>query len=277
MLRIEEHGPVIKLLMARPILGHAFYHTAAYWVDGLLVDTGCAFTAPELRRAVASLPLQQIVNTHCHEDHIGGNALLARARGVPILAHPLTLPILANPRRQYLQPYRRLFWGWPPPWQGRTVGEWVETARYHFRVIHTPGHSPDHIALYEPERGWLFSGDAFIGGQDRSARLDYDIYAIIDSLKTMAALDLSMLFPGSGTVRSDPVASLRLKIAALEELGAEVRRLHAEGFGVRAIKQRLLGHDSYIRYLTLGHFSGSNLIRVYLRAGSAPGDAGPDG
>ena len=272
MLRVERHGPVYECLLARPILGHAYYHTAAYWVDGLLVDSGCAFTARELRQALASLPLAQIANTHSHEDHIGGNAELQRARGgVPIFAHPLALPVLANPRLQYLQPYRRFFWGWPQPSQGSALGEWVETERHHFQVIPTPGHSPDHVALYEPDEGWLFSGDAFIGGRDRAGRLDYDLYAIIDSLNKLAALDAAVLFPGSGTVRTDPTAALRRKAQDLQELGEEVRRLHAQGLSVGTIKRRLLGPEPYIRWLTLGHFSGAHLIRGFLSESPEPG------
>jgi len=266
MIEVEGHGPVVKFRAARSILGRAVYHTAAYWVDGLLIDTGCAFTATELLKAEASLSVEQIVNTHSHEDHIGGNALLQRVRDAPILAHPLTLPILAHPRLQYLQPYRRFFWGWPQPSRGSPVGEWVVTTRYRFQVVHTPGHSPDHICLYEPEQGWLFAGDAYISGRERAVRPDCNIYAVIASLKKLAALHLTCLFPGSGTVRTDPIVDIERKIAYLEELGAEVRRLHDMGFSVRGIKKQLLGRDPYITYLTHGHFKGSYLIKAYLKS-----------
>lgn len=265
MLQRQSYDAVQAFIMSRPILGHSFYQTAAYWVDGLLVDSGCFHTARQLLLATAGLPLAQVVNTHGHEDHIGANALLQKERGARVLAHPLALPILANPRRQHLHPYRRLFWGWPQPSAGLAAGAWVETERHRFRVIPTPGHSPDHIALHEPERGWLFSGDAFIGGRDRTARPDYDIQAIIASLKRMAALEPTLLFQGSGTVREDPTPELQRKIAYLEELGAEVRRLHAQGLGVPAIQKRLLGRDPYIRWLTLGHFRGEHLVRAYLQ------------
>jgi glyoxylase-like metal-dependent hydrolase (beta-lactamase superfamily II) len=268
MLHVTEHGPVVAFRAARSILGRGFYFTAAYWVDGLLIDSGCRFTAPELLRALPpdTRPTRLIVNTHSHEDHIGANGLLQRARGSAIQAHPLTLPILANPRLQYLHLYRRVFWGWPLPSSGEAIGEWVETPHYRFQVIHTPGHSPDHICLYEPEQGWLFSGDAYIGGRDRAARADYDIYSIIESLKTLATLRLSSLFPGSGTVRTDdPAADIRRKILHMEELGAQVHMLHQQGYNVAAIQKRLLGPETSIFYLTLGHFRGSHLVRAYLR------------
>ncbi len=272
MLTVEEQGQVVKFCAGRAVLGRTFYHTAAYWVDGLLIDSTCAFTAQELLRALASLAVHQIVNTHSHEDHIGANGVLQKTRALAIWAHPLTLPILANPRLQHLQLYRRFFWGWPQPSQGKPVGEWVETGHYRFRVIHTPGHSPDHICLHEPQQGWLFSGDAYIGGQDRAARPDYDIYAVIASLKKLAGLHVTALFPGSGTVRvNDPVADIQRKIAYLEELGEKVRGLHAKGFSERAIVERLLGQEPSITYLTLGHFRRSHLIRAFLQGPSSIG------
>jgi len=148
MLKVEQHGAVVKFLSARTILGRAFYHTAAYCVDGLLIDTGCAHAAPELLRSLDSLPVAQIVNTHSHEDHIGANGPLQRERGATIWAHALALPILADPKLQHLQLYRRFFWGWPEPSQASPVGEWLETRQYRFQVIHTPGHSPGSISLY---------------------------------------------------------------------------------------------------------------------------------
>ncbi len=265
MLRAQERGPVRKFLSARSIFGRAFYHAAAYWVDGLLIDSGCAYTAMELSDATSLLRLEQIVNTHSHEDHIGANGLLQQRRGASVLAHRLALPVLANPRLQPLQFYRRLFWGWPEPSRGTSVGSWLETEHYHFEVIATPGHSPDHICLYEPEQGWLFSGDAFIGGGERAARPDYDIYAIIASLRKLAALRVSLLFPGSGTVREDPVSAIRRKIEHLEGLGAEIRRLHQQGRDVKEIKRQVLGREPFLTYLTLGHFRASYLIQSYLQ------------
>jgi len=273
MLQVKEHGPIVKFRAARTILGRTFYHTAAYWVDGLLVDTTCAFTAQELAQALRSLPVQRIVNTHSHEDHIGANGPLQRTQHVRIWAHPLALPILENPQLQQLHPYRRLFWGWPEPSHGDPVGEWLETARHRFQVIHTPGHSVDHICLYEPAQGWLFTGDTYISGRERSVRPDYDVYATIASLQKLAALPSTMLLPGSGTVRTDPAGDIRRKAAQLEDLGAKVRYLHNQGLDVSAIKKQLLGRETLILYLTLGHFRGRHLIESYLKPVSTEGSA----
>ena len=278
MIRVDsvDGTPVVRFRMARQVLGRSYYQTAAYWVDGLLIDTGCAHTASKLTAALKSFRVDQVVNTHSHEDHIGANAELQEQFGCPILAHQDALPILQDPKLQPLQPYRRVFWGWPNPSRGSTIGEWVETGAFRFQVIYTPGHSPDHICLFEPDQGWLFSGDAYIGGRDRALRQGYDIHGIIASLKKLAELPVGMIFSGSGTVRTEGRQHLVKKIEYLEDLDEQIQRLNREGLSVRRIRRRLLGRDPTITFLTLGHFSGQRLIQSYL-AGFGPQEAAQEG
>jgi glyoxylase-like metal-dependent hydrolase (beta-lactamase superfamily II) len=257
-------GEVLTLRSARDLLGRPIYFTAAYWVDGLLIDTGCAHTARQILQALEGVRVDQVVNTHCHEDHIGANAAIQAAFACPIYAHPEALPVLRNPRLQPLHPYRRLFWGWPRPSEGQPVGQLVETDRFRFEVVHTPGHSPDHICLFEPERGWLFSGDAYIGGEDRALREGYDIHGIIASLKQLARLPVRAIFAGSGSVREMGVEPLRQKIHYLEDVGQRVQSLHGQGLSPWQIRRRLFGAELPIAYVTLGHFSGRHLVRSYL-------------
>lgn len=264
MITAEQIGPVHKFRLARTILGRAFYFTAAYWVDGLLVDTGCLHTVKELIPALEGLRIDRIVNTHSHEDHIAGNAVVTETRQAEILAHPLALPFLENPRLRPLRPYQVFFWGYPTPSSGKPIGGRVETERHQFEVVHTPGHSPDHVCLFEPRQGWLFAGDAYVGGFDRTLRADYHIWPIIESLKTMAALQPGVIFPGSGTVRQDAGRELANKIQYLEEMGEKVLELHEKGWSYTRIRAKLFGPEMLVRYITSGHFSGKNLVRSYV-------------
>ena len=267
MIQIEsvpEVRQVVKFRMARQVPTQPPYFTAAFWVDGLQIDTGCAHTAQQLISALKDWPVEQVVNTHSHEDHIGANAEVQERFGCPIRAHPDALPILHNPRLQPLQPYRRIFWGWPKPSRGEAIGEWVETQQFRFQVIHTPGHSPDSLCLFEPEQGWLFSGDTYVGGKDRALRQGYDIYGIIASLKKLAELPVRAIFAGSGSVRLNGTEPLEEKITYLEELGERIRSLRAQGLSARRISRQVLGRDQRITYITLGHFSGLRLVQSYL-------------
>lgn len=264
MIQTDQIGEVRTFRLARTIMGRPLYFTSAYLIDGLLIDTGCAHTVSSLAESLQDESVDLIVNTHSHEDHIAGNALIQSRFGVEVLAHPLALPYLKAPSRRRLRPYQRLMWGYPAPSEGRPIREVVETNHHRFQVINTPGHSPDHLALYEPEGGLLFSGDAFVGGRDRALRLDYNIWQIIGSLKKLAALDPRVLFPGSGIVRRNPRAELSSKVAYLEEMGGRVLELHGQGITYDRIRRELFGREMTIAYVTLGHFSGRNLVRSYI-------------
>ena len=269
MLKATSYGPVTRIDLARTLAGRGRYWTTAYLIDDLLIDSGCTYSTPELLAYLSDKPLTRLVNTHTHEDHIGANGLLQQLHpALEILAHPLALPVLSAPRdKQPLQLYRKLMWGWPLPSKGKPVadeGE-IRTKKFIFRVIYTPGHSPDHVCLYEPERGWLFSGDLFVGGRERALSGGADIWSVIQSLKKTAELPLSKLFPGSAHVRENPVTEIHAKISYLEEAGAKVLELHRKGQGVSAIAQAVFGNVMFIEVFTLGHFSRRNLVRSYLR------------
>jgi len=265
MIKVEEINEVRKFQMARSFFGRGFYFTAAYWVDGMMVDTGCVYTVQELLTSLKGYQVDYIVNTHSHEDHIAGNAALQNIYGADVMAHPLALPVLADPReRQSLGLYQKFLWGYPDPSKGKAIGEFVQTKNHRFEVIHTPGHSPDHICLYEPKKGWLFSGDLFVGGQDRALRADYNIWLTITSLEKVAAMDISILFPGSGNIRKNPKNEIIDKIEYLKELGERILSHYRQGLSYSQIRRTLLGTEIAIAYFTLGHFSGTNLIRSFI-------------
>jgi glyoxylase-like metal-dependent hydrolase (beta-lactamase superfamily II) len=264
MIETEARGPVRKFRLARTLAGRGLYFTAAYWVDGLMVDTGCSHTVRELMTALQGLPVNWVVNTHSHEDHVAGNAAIQRRYGAQIMAHPEALAVMAQPHKNRLRPYQRVMWGYPEPCSARAVGDTVRTAHHTFRVIHAPGHSPDHICLYDAETGWLFTGDAYVGGRDRALRQDYNIWQIIDSLKRLAGLQPQLLFTGSGSIRDRPTEELKAKVAYLEDMGGRALHLQNKGCSRRRIRREILGSELPIAYFTLGHFSGKNLIRSYL-------------
>jgi glyoxylase-like metal-dependent hydrolase (beta-lactamase superfamily II) len=268
MIKRGNFEPVTRFDLARSLPGTFRYWTTAYLVGDTLIDSGCAHCAGELLESLAEKQLAQIINTHTHEDHIGANGILQdRNKGLKIRTHPKALAVLADPRHeQPLHPYRRIFWGWPDPSLAHAVtdGEIIESGAYRFQVIYTPGHSADHICLHEAERGWLFSGDLFVGGQERALRQGYDIWQIIQSLKKIAQLPLRCLFPGAARVRENPGDELHAKITYLEELGGQVLDLYHRGWDVPAITRKLCGAPMTIEWITLGHFSRKHLVLSYL-------------
>jgi glyoxylase-like metal-dependent hydrolase (beta-lactamase superfamily II) len=274
MLKITRYGPVTRFDLARTLLGRGRYWTTCYLVDTVMIDTGCAHCVGELSAALADADLELIVNTHTHEDHIGANGRLQQNRdGLRALAHPLALPVLSDPcGLQPLHPYRRLMWGWPEPSRAEPVedGQVIEIGDRALEVVYTPGHSQDHLCLYEPRQGWLFTGDLFVGGKDRALRAGYDIWQIIASLKRIATLPVEILYPGSARVRDNPSEALATKIEYLQRLGEQVLELDRQGRSVSEIVRTLCGGPMFIELLTLGHFSRRNLVRSYLGRNQEP-------
>lgn len=267
MLHVEQHGPVTAIRMSRSLLGRPVYWTAAYWVDGLLIDSGPPCTAQELVRSLANRPVEQVVVTHAHEDHIGGLAHIQRAfPHARLLAPRGAIAAIAEPERLHLQPYRQILWGRPRPTQGLRsldeVDDRITTAAYSFRVVETPGHTAHHVSLFEPTQRWLFSGDAYIGGEDRAWPGSYDLFGTISSLRTLASLRPQRLFSGSGRVRRTPLPDIHAKIGYYTRLAEQTARLQSTGASMDEIAHELLGGESRMRFWTGGHFTAANLIRA---------------
>ena len=265
MISVENIGEVRGFRLARSILGRAMYYTAAYWVDGLMVDTGCFHSVTDLVSALEELRVDRVVNTHSHEDHTGANAAISTKFGAEILAHPLAIPVLATPQKQkHLNPYQIVMWGYPEPSSASPIPETIQTPHHTFNVIPTPGHSPDHICLHEPREGWLFCGDTYIGGRDRALRADYNVWQIIASLRRLSELPIDLIFTGSGNVRTNGSAALKEKVAYLESIGEQIFELHRKGLSYREIRRKLFGRELLIAYVTLGHFTGKHLVRSFI-------------
>ena len=86
MLVTTSFEEITQIRMSREIGGKPVYWVAAYLVDGLLIDSGCSYTADELASFIDGREVRQVVNTHFHEDHVGGNRLLQAKFGVAIYA-----------------------------------------------------------------------------------------------------------------------------------------------------------------------------------------------
>jgi hydroxyacylglutathione hydrolase len=130
---------------------------------GLIVDPG--EEAERILEAVEALgiTIDAILITHCHFDHIGAVAPVARATGAPVWCPSLEVPVLAD-----IMSY--------VPWPGfgpyesyeadETVsgGERLSLAGLEIDVVFTPGHSPGHVTYAIAEESALFSGDVLFKG-----------------------------------------------------------------------------------------------------------------
>ncbi len=263
MLKSTSCGPLVGLTLARTMFGRPLYTVQAFYVDGTLIDTGCPATAGEMVAWARAHDVRQVVNTHHHEDHTGGDLKLQQGLGLPIFAPPPTVSLLAHFPR--IQLYRRIVWGLPRSVNVAPLGETFTTGRYRFEVVPTPGHCVDHVCFFEREQGWLIGGDLYVGAHVKYVRADEDICQQLDSLRTVLALRPKLLVCSHAGFVEDACGALERKIAYWEDIRDKARALHARGIAVAEISRQLLGPEGRMTQVSRGHFSKANLIRSLLQ------------
>jgi len=134
--------------------------------EGLFIDP--ADEADKLISKAKSHGLEKIkyiVNTHCHVDHIMGNAAMAKKTGAEIVIHEKDAEALPRTPSYLLE----MFSAAPSPPADIRVkeGDIIQVGKIGLQVIHTPGHSPGGMSLYLD--GKVFTGDTlFVGSVGRT-------------------------------------------------------------------------------------------------------------
>ena len=264
MLKATQVGHVTEIKMGRSLDGvSALYWVAAYLIDRILIDTGCDYSKKELVDFLEGKQVSMIVNTHYHEDHVGGNALLAKRFGLGALAHADTVRLMN--RKHELYPFEREIWGDPDPCTASPIGSSVKEGNVSLRVIETPGHCRGHISLFEEERGILFSGDIWVGERPKTARVEEDVHQLISDLRKIEELRPKIMFASLGKVVPDPQEIIRRTRAYMEETRDNIRRLHTEGKSTEQILETLFGRESVLAPVTQHQLSTKILIESFLR------------
>ncbi len=265
--KVTTFGPITRIAMTATLAGRPVHHVSAYALGDTLIDSGAPRAAPALLDWARTRNIRRIVHTHHHEDHTGGDALLVDALGVRVEAPPRTIPILQHFYRLPL--YRRLVWGQPRNVTAHPLGARVEIGGYPFRVIPTPGHSADHVALFQPDERWLFTGDLYIAPRVLYLRPVEDACEEMASLRRLIRLQPRLLICSHSGFIQHPTAALEARLTHWETLAANARKLARAGISLRQIRRRLTGAEGLMCLLSAGNFSKINLVRSLL--GCQPG------
>lgn len=166
--------------------------TNTYVVGGasvLVIDPGpddeAHFEAVE--QALAGRPVAGVLASHYHSDHAPGAKPLAGRLGAPFMAYPGRLE----------------------PDVGLAEGMTIPGIDEEVRVLHTPGHSSDHVCLLLVAERMLFSGDHVMGGSTVViAPPDGDMADYMASIERLYAMDLAVVMPGHGQPVYDPARLL---------------------------------------------------------------------
>jgi glyoxylase-like metal-dependent hydrolase (beta-lactamase superfamily II) len=239
----------------------------AYRLGSTLIDTGHSNSRISLKEALGNHKIEQVLLTHYHEDHTGNAAYLKYKMDCPIKAHPICAELMT--KGFTVSPLGRLISGHVKKVdvEALTDYETLHFDGFTLQAIPTPGHTPDHLAFYEPNRGWLFSGDLYVADRIKYFETNEDIKQQINSLEILAALDFDVLLCSHNPKLKDGKLRLLRKLELFKTFYDEVIRLHQKGEKSEQIL-KLLGRkeNNFYKYLTVGHFTAVNMVKSVLKA-----------
>jgi hydroxyacylglutathione hydrolase len=153
----------VRSFTVGPVAENCFLFRAEGSDRALIVDPG--EEGERILKAVDDLgvTVEAILLTHCHFDHIGAVAPVAKQTGAPVYCPEIEVPVLADIMS---------FVPWPGfgPYESYEADETVSgeehlsLAGLEIDVLFTPGHSPGHVTYSIPDHKALFSGDVLFQG-----------------------------------------------------------------------------------------------------------------
>ena len=175
-----------------------------YLIGDAIIDTGTGFNYSRLRDAFRILKkdmksITQVINTHGHFDHIGGNGYFLNAK---IAIHKSDADIVEKADHELAA--ADFFDGKMLPYKVDRVlenGDKLNLGPLEVEVVHTPGHTHGSICLFARKEGLLFGGDLIF--KDGIGRVDFansDPNLMVDSLEKVKALSVKQVLPGHGEI-----------------------------------------------------------------------------
>jgi glyoxylase-like metal-dependent hydrolase (beta-lactamase superfamily II) len=245
----------------------------------VLVDSGYGRHAPLTLSLLASHtalgqePLAKLVNTHCHSDHMGGNAAIKARYRCPV-ALPEGEAILVERWDE-----KALLLGYCDQRAERfTVDERLHAGEVHtwgeleWQALGAPGHSTNALVFFNPEHGILISGDALWErgyGFVLPPALDHAaLPAARATLDMISRLDIRIVIPGHGAPFADVGKALENAFRRTQAFEADEMRMAWHAVKVilvfALLDQRRLALSSLPHYLArIGFYVDIN--RLYLK------------
>jgi cyclase len=232
--------------------------------DGVVVvDTPQLPTKAVAMRAQAEShgPIQYVINTEHHVDHIFGNYFF---KGIPgkVIHHkgvadwfmvptPLLDPFdyaveavpMNDPEGAGILPTRDVYFQDPNRAQIVFTGDVVlHVGDHSFNLIWTPGHTPGQIAVHVPEERAVFTGDT-VFSEVQTWVMASDVDQWIEALNTISRLDVDHVIPGHGPVTD--LKYLQTQKAVLLEWKSMVASAVAKGWSRDETIERVHMRDRY--------------------------------
>ena len=200
-----------------------------------VIDSGYGAHAEQtlalLAHALRGARLERLVNTHCHSDHMGGNAAIARAHAcrtaIPAGEAALiddwdeqALVLAFADQRAERFAYDEVF----------HPGDVLRMGGLDWNVLAAPGHDPHAVMFHAPEARVLVSGDALWenGFGVVFPRLFGREHALAETratLETIAMLDVDTVIPGHGGAFGEVGAAVERALGRVAYYEGDLARL----------------------------------------------------
>jgi len=228
--------------------------TSVYLFDDeepTLVDAGTAASADRIMEGlsecgVAPADLEHLVLSHIHTDHSGGaSTLVDAAPELNVYIHELTASHLADPsglvessRRAMGEHFEEMGEQEPVP-EGNIVtipdeGTTLDIGANTLELVHAPGHSPDHFAVWNAERDLLFAAECLGMSFQQANRWippaslpNFSVAQIDSAIDQLRELDPGQIvFPHFGDWPDDPTAAFEAAERQLHRFDERILELH---------------------------------------------------
>jgi glyoxylase-like metal-dependent hydrolase (beta-lactamase superfamily II) len=251
--RVQTADPWFEVYKIRPGVfaiyePHQLEEVISYLIVGgdkaLLFDTGMGISNIQVVVSGLTKVPVSILNSHTHNDHVGDNWRFsdiygmdtdftrANARGSREDAQEElapdeicgTLPAGFNAKAYATKPFHITHW--------LHDGDEIDLGGGRtLKVIGTPGHTPDEIALLDEKNGLLFTGDSFYLGPIYLYRPETDLDAYVASMQKLAALAprLQLLLPSHNTPVADPGYLPKVVTAMQQVRRGEIKPVSKDG------------------------------------------------
>ena len=189
---------IIKRLTVGPIQTNCYLIGDERTGQGAIIDPGG--DAADILNAVRELGLDivYVIDTHAHFDHTLANADVLAETDAELIIHRDEAQLLAQGGGAAI--FGMSLTSSPPADLYLDEGDTITVGDIRLQVLHTPGHTPGSISLYNAEEGVLFDGDLlFCQGIGRTDLPGGDYHTIMRSLDRIFDLpEETVVYSGHG-------------------------------------------------------------------------------
>ncbi|WGF86624.1 quinoprotein relay system zinc metallohydrolase 2 [Marinivivus vitaminiproducens] len=236
-----------------------------------VIDTGGSLTDGQaiLRavRAVTDRPVEIVVNTHFHPDHVFGNAAFAGLPGIRIVGHP-NLARGLSARADYYEERARAAMGGDAesarvvlPTEAASDGTAIDLGGRILEIALFPSaHTDSDLTVLDRATGTLFAGDLLF--VDRVPSIDGSIRGWLDAIGKLEAMPARRIVPGHGPTSIPAEDAFAAEKRYLEAIVTGVREAIADGQSIDQAVQSV-AQDERANWLLFDDYNPRNVTAAF--------------